>query len=122
MTRSRASAKAAGSSMERKIADHLAWELKDDRIDRKVKTGAHDKGDIANVRTPTGQRIAIEVKDYGGRYLVGPWLKEAETERINDNAAVGLVIAKRRGTTNPDEQVVFMTVRDLIELLKGTQP
>ena len=46
MTRSRATAKQAGSLFERSIADYLAVALNDDRIDRRVKTGAKDKGDI----------------------------------------------------------------------------
>lgn len=120
MARSRASAKKAGASFERLIADHLAAQV-DDRIDRRVKTGAADKGDIANVRTADGRRVVVEAKDYGGRFEVGPWLGEAETERVNDGAAVGLVVAKRRGTTNPADQVVFMTVRDLIALLTNNQ-
>lgn len=120
MTRSRASAKAAGSRFERSIADHLAQQI-DDRVDRKVKTGAADRGDIGGLRH-MGQRIVIECKDYGGRFQAGPWLNEAETERGNDDAGVGLVIAKRRGTTNPGDQVVLMTVTDLISLLTGSRP
>lgn len=117
MTRSRSSAKAAGSRFERSIADCLA-ELVDDRIDRRVKTGAKDRGDIAGVRH-MGGRVVLECKDYGGRFQVGPWLNEAEVERGNDDALAGLVVAKRRGTTDPLEQVVFMTVRDLAALLTG---
>ena len=107
--------------MERTIADCLAHHI-DDRIDRRVKTGAADKGDIGGTRTHTGARIVIEVKDYGGKYLVGPWLDETETERINDNAAAGVVIAKRRGITDPLQQVAFMTVADLITLIQGDRP
>jgi len=121
MGRSRASAKAAGSAFERSIADYLAVHLDDDRIDRRVKTGARDKGDIAGVRH-LGQRVVIECKEYGGRFLVGEWLREADIERGNDDAAAGLVIAKRRGTTDPGDQVVLMTVRDLAHLLTGTHP
>jgi hypothetical protein len=117
MSRSRQSAKAAGSRFERSIADCLA-ELVDDRIDRRVKTGAKDRGDITGVRH-RGERLVLECKDYGGRYSVGPWLAEAEAERGNDDALAGLVVAKRRGTTDPLEQVVFMTVRDLVALLTG---
>lgn len=120
MTRSRASAKAAGARFERSIADHLAREV-DDRIDRKVKTGAADRGDIGGLRH-MGQRIVIECKDYGGRLQVGPWLNEAEIERGNDDAGVGLVIAKRRGTTHPGDQIVLMTVTDLISLITGQRP
>lgn len=120
MTRSRASAKAAGSRFERQIADCLNATV-DDRIDRRVKTGAQDRGDIGGVRH-MGMRVVIETKDCGGRYNVGPWLTETETERGNDDAGIGLVIAKRRGTTNPLEQVAFMTVRDLVALLTGERP
>lgn len=120
MTRSRASAKAAGARFERAIADHLAREV-DDRIDRKVKTGAADRGDIGGLRH-MGQRVVIECKDYGGRLQVGPWLNEAEIERGNDDAGVGLVIAKRRGTTHPGDQIVLMTVTDLVSLITGQRP
>jgi hypothetical protein len=121
VTRSRATAKTAGARFERLIADALAAALDDDRIDRRVKTGAKDRGDITGLRVH-GQRIVVEVKDYGGRFNVGPWLLEADIERGNDDAAMGLVIAKRRGTTNPLEQVVFMTVADLVALLTGERP
>lgn len=121
MSRSRASAKAAGARFERVIADCLAEHV-DDRIDRRVKTGAADKGDIGGVRTKFGQRVVIEAKDYGGKYQVGPWLDEAEQERINDNAEVGLLIAKRRGVSDPLQQVVFMQVSDLVALLIGERP
>jgi hypothetical protein len=117
MTRNRASAKQAGARFERLIADHLAATV-DDRIDRRVKTGAKDKGDVAGLRVH-GQKVVIEAKDYGGRVLVGPWLNEAEVERGNDDALAGLVIAKRRGTTDPGDQIVLMTVRDLVALITG---
>ena len=121
MSRSRASAKAAGARMERIVADCLSHHV-DDRIDRRVKTGAADKGDIGGLRTPDGRRVVVEVKDHGGKYQVGPWLDEAEQERINDNAEVGLVIAKRRGISDPLQQAVFMQVSDLIALLTGERP
>lgn len=117
MGRSRQSAKAAGSRMERLVADFLAEQL-DDRIDRKVLGGAKDRGDIGGVRTPDGRRIVVEVKDHGGKIQAGPWLKEAEVERHNDGADVGLVVAKRRGNTDPADQIVLMSLMDLVELLR----
>lgn len=119
MGRSRASAKKAGSSFERLIADHLR-DTVDDRIDRRVKVGAADKGDIGGLRVH-GQRVVLEAKNYGGRYLVGQWLEEVDVERGNDDALVGAVVAKRRGTTDPGDQVVFMTLRDLVALITGTR-
>jgi len=123
MARSRASAKAAGSTFERQIADYLKIALRDSRIDRKVRTGAKDKGDIANVRTVQGGRVTLELKNYGGQFKVTEWLNEVEVERINDdNAEFGVVIAKRRGVTSPDKQVAFMTVETLAQLINGGAP
>ena len=120
MTRNRASAKAAGARFERSVADWLAEHV-DDRIDRRVKTGAKDKGDVAGVRH-MGQRVVLECKDRGGQLFVGPWLNETDIERGNDDALAGAVIAKRRGTTDPGDQIVLMTLRDFAALLTGSRP
>lgn len=120
MSRTRKTAKQVGARFERQIADYLAANL-DDRIDRRVKTGAKDCGDIANVRDSHNRRICIEAKDYGGKLNLPQWTKEAHTEADNDGAEIGIVIAKRRGTTNPGKQWVVMTVNDLIQLLTPPQ-
>jgi hypothetical protein len=119
MTRSRATAKAAGAKFERMIADGLAVALEDTRIDRKVKSGAKDKGDIANVRHPTGAKLVIECKDRGGQFYAAEWVGEAEVERINDEALAGVVIAKRKGVTDPMQQYVVMTVGEFVALIRG---
>lgn len=119
-SRNRASAKAAGARFERSIADYLR-DTVSEFIDRRVKTGAADKGDLVNVRAH-GQRVVVEAKDYGGRFHVGTWLTEADIERGNDDALAGVVVAKRRGTTDPGDQVVFMTVRDLVAIMTGRRP
>lgn len=118
MPRNRASAKAAGAAFERKVADGLSVALEDTRIDRKVKTGSKDKGDIANVRHGE-HKIVIEVKDRGGQFFAAEWVAEAETERINDEALAGIVIAKRRGVTDPMKQWCLMEVSELVALLRG---
>ena len=120
MTRTRRSARQAGSRFEREIADYLAEHV-DDRIDRRVKGGSKDKGDIGGLRH-LGSKVTVECKDYGGRLQAGPWVKEAHIAAGNDDAPTGLVIAKRRGTTNPGEQFVLMTVDDLIALMTGERP
>ena len=121
MSRSRASAKAAGSRHERVIADYLAEHVSR-FVDRMPKYGAKDRGDIGNVETFNEQPVAVEAKDYGGRLEAGTWLKEAETERINLGAIAGLVIAKRRGITAPGRQIVLMEVDDLVAILTGKRP
>ena len=116
MPRTNRSARAAGTRLERQVADYLAAHV-DDRIDRRVKTGAKDRGDIAGVRH-MGGRVVIECKDVT-RWETAAWLAEAEVERGNDDALAGLVVAKRRGKADPGEQLVLMTLADLVALLTG---
>lgn len=61
----------------------------------------------------------MEVKDYGGQLRVGGWLSEAEIERGKDDAVAGVVVAKRRGKAQPGDQIVLMTLADLVALLTG---
>lgn len=117
MARSRRSARDAGAKSERKTADYLAAALDDDRIDRRVKRGANDRGDISGLRIH-GQRLVIEVKDCARQDLPA-WTAEAHTEAGNDDALAGVVIAKRRGTTDPGRWWVHMTVDDLLALITG---
>lgn len=119
MARNHASAKAAGTRLERQVADVLAKYV-DDRIDRRVKTGAKDRGDIAGLRH-MGHRVVIEVKDVAKTNLSG-WVTEAEVERGNDDALAGLVVHKRVRHGDPLDQYVTTTVRELIALLTGTRP
>lgn len=118
MTRSRASAKAAGSKHERVIADYFRKYVSR-FIDKMPKYGANDRGDIANVETFNELPIAVECKDYGGQLKVGTWLAEAEVERINLKAVAGVVIAKRRGVTHAGDQIVLMTVDDFVAIVTG---
>lgn len=120
MTRNRTSARKAGARFERLLADHLAQTI-DTRIDRQVKRGALDRGDIAGLTDTHGRPIAIECKDYGGRLLPTDWVRQAHTEAHNAGAHVGIVIAKRRGTTDPAQQWVLMEVSDLTRLLTPPQ-
>lgn len=120
MTRSRSSAKAAGTRFESSIAAFLS-EYVDDRIERRAKTGAKDRGDLASVRAPGGGRVVVECKDVARMDLPG-WTREAEVERGNDDALLGLVVHKRRGTQDPGQQWVTCTVADLVALLTGARP
>lgn len=120
MSRNRKSAKSAGTAFETLIAGYLALHV-DDRIERRRLSGSKDRGDLSAWRF-AGRRIVAECKDYGGQLKPGPWIGEAEVQRLNDDAQVGLVIAKRRGTTDPGDQFVLMTLRDLIALTTGERP
>jgi hypothetical protein len=116
MTRNRASAKKAGTTFERQVADYLAQHV-DDRIDRRAKTGSKDRGDIAGVRI-WGQRLVIECKNTTRLNLAG-WMNQAEIERGNDDALAGLIIHKRHGNNQPGDQWVTTTLRELTALLNG---
>lgn len=116
MSRSRTSAKQAGSRFEREIADYLAAKV-DDRIDRKVRTGAKDCGDVGGVRLH-GRRVVLELKNVAKMDLPA-WTREAQLEAGNDDALVGLAVHKRHGNGNPGEQWVTCTVDDLVAILTG---
>jgi hypothetical protein len=117
MSRNRRSAKDAGARFERAIADHLAAVLDDDRIDRRVTNGTKDRGDLSGLRIH-GQRVVAECKDVTVMALPA-WTDEAHVEAGNDDALVGVVIHKRRGTGDPGRQWVTMTVDDFAGLLVG---
>lgn len=117
MARNRASARAAGTRFERTIADHLAHTV-DDRIDRRVKTGANDKGDIGGVRTQDGHRVVIEAKDCARLNLAG-WIAEAHAQAANDGALLGVIVHKRHGVGDPGSQWVTCTLDDFAALLTG---
>jgi hypothetical protein len=46
------------------------------------------------------------------------WLHEAENERVNANAEIGIVVAKRRNYGNPADQYALVRLEDLVKLLK----
>lgn len=108
-----------GSTFERAAADYLKFVLDDDRIDRRVKNGAKDRGDIGGVRI-YGQRLVLECKNTS-RINLGVWAAEAETERGNDDALAGLIIHKRHGKGKPQDQWVTMTLGDLAAILTGNR-
>ena len=118
MTRSRQSAKTAGTRFERQLADHLAQILEDDRIDRRTKTGAKDRGDLSGLRIHN-QRLVAEIKNCSRRPALSEWVTEAHTEAGNDDALAGIVVHKRHGVGDPGQQFVTMTVNDFCALITG---
>lgn len=116
--RNRQSAKKAGSGFERSIADHLKETLENPNIDRMVKAGALDKGDLANVRDSHGRLVAVECKNTATLSLP-TWMREAHAEAINYGAHVGVIVHKRHRVSDPGQQWVTLTVDDLVKLLKA---
>ena len=120
MSRSRQSAKQAGARFERTIADWLANQLDDDRIDRLARRGNKDVGDIGWVLR-AGKRVVIEAKDCA-RLDLPAWTREAETERGNADALAGVVVHKRRGVGDPGQQWVTCTLDQFIAIITGIHP
>ena len=116
MTRNRASAKKAGTTFERQVADYLAQHF-DDRNDIRTKTGSKYRVDITVVLN-WGQRLVLECKNTT-RLALADWMKQAEIERGNDDALAGLIIHKRHGKANPADQWVTTTLKELTALLNG---
>ena len=115
MGRSLRSAKNAGARFERLIADYLDDRLYGLHVDRQVRTGAHDSGDISGVHL-AGKRIAIECKNVT-RMDLPKWVREAHTEAGNIGAPAGVVIHKRHGNAQAGDQWVTMTVTDFVTIV-----
>lgn len=117
MARSRRSAKAAGARFEREVADYLASALGDDRIDRMVRRGSDDRGDICGVRCH-GKPLTVECKNVS-RMSLSEWVGEARAESANAKSLAGVVVSKRHGVGDPALQWVHMELRDLVAILTG---
>lgn len=109
MARTRQSAKQAGATFERRQADWLKANGHP-YCDRRTLSGSSDKGDLVHVELAPGVEVAAELKDYGGRLEAGPWIKELEAEMENLGTEYGIIIAKRRGVSDPGKQWVISTV------------
>jgi hypothetical protein len=79
--------------------------------ERRALAGNRDKGDIAGI-----PGVVLEVKSCQAFDLAG-WLKEAQIERENDGAAIGAVIAKKRGTTDVGQWYALLSAEQLFDLL-----
>lgn len=122
--RNRKSARKAGTLFERAVADYLnGYMLAEfgadaDPIDRRVRTGAKDKGDILGLKGIRGGKVVAECKNVTRMDLSG-WLTEARVEAANDDAPMGVVIHKRHGKGEPADQYVTMDLRTFAHLLAG---
>jgi len=105
-----------GPDFERVMAD---W-FKDQwshLIDRRVKTGVRDRGDIGNFHIH-GHALTIECKNLKS-YDLAEAIREAEKESVNDASLAGIAVVKRRGKRQPGDQYVVMTASVFLTLLKA---
>ena len=82
-------------------------------VERRSLNGAYDRGDIAGI-----QSVVIEVKDHA-RMELAQWVSELLVEIENDKAKTGVVIHKRRGTTDVGRWYATMPVDVWVNLLEG---
>jgi len=104
-----------GSAAERAVVTYLrerGWTA----AERRLAGAALDRGDIAGI-----PNTVIEVKDCGKTELAA-WIAEAERERANDGANLGVVWHKRRGKGSAAEWYVTMTGAQFADLLAAHLP
>ncbi|MEU8717508.1 hypothetical protein [Streptomyces sp. NPDC048663] len=102
--------KTKGSAWERAIVTALqaaGWPF----AERRLAGSAKDRGDIAGV-----PGVVIEAKNTATRNLAG-WVDEAELERTNDGAWLGVVWHKRVGRAAAGDGYVTMTGGQFLALL-----
>lgn len=110
-----------GAGFERMVADYMARTLPDKAIDRRVKCGARDRGDIAGFSI-AGLDCAVECKNKA-RMELAQWLDEAEAERVNAGASYGVVVHKRRGCgeARMGDTYVTMTLDTLLDIARDAR-
>lgn len=84
--------------------------------ERRALQGKHDKGDFIL----PGAKYALEAKNCKEMKL-SEWLKEAEVEAKNLGVPYGVVVHKKRGTTDPRKQYVTMDLGTFLDLISGSK-
>ena len=106
--------KTKGSAWERAIVDYLrtvGWPF----AERRLAGSTKDRGDIAGL-----VGVVIEAKNTARLDLAG-WIEEADLERANDGAWLGIVWHKRRGKASAADGYVTMTGAQFTALLAMAQ-
>ena len=103
--------KAKGTSAETAVVKYLKdkWNVP---AERRALTGAQDKGDISGISD-----VVFEVKNHKTMVL-GQWMEELKVEVKNANAETGVVVHKRKGTTDVAEWYASMPFWMYMYLLK----
>ena len=103
--------KQKGTSAESAV---VAWLKEQGRkyVERRPLHGVHDRGDIAGI-----PEVVIEVKNHA-RMELSQWVKELEVEMKNDKATTGVVVHKKKGTTDVGAWYATMPVSVWYQLLK----
>lgn len=65
--------------------------------ERRTLHGSYDRGDVTGTPGVVWEVKGGEAAKSASDGLIEAWLLETETERVNDNAAVGVLVVQRRG-------------------------
>lgn len=106
--------KAKGTSAETAVVRFLRA-IGFAQAERRTLNGILDRGDITGI-----PGVVIEVKNCARQELAA-WVAEAERERDNDRASLGVVWHKRRGKTDPADWFVTMSGSQFAALLRDQQ-
>jgi hypothetical protein len=104
--------KAKGSAFERLVCDYLAQAFPCERI----PAGATlDRGDLWT------EAAAIQCKNHRTLSL-GSWLTQTIEQQRNAGKRLHALIVKRKGTTDPSQQLVVMSLDQFRSLLSQLPP
>lgn len=103
-------ARRKGTAAETAVANWLRqwWP----HTERRALNGQHDRGDITGI-----PGTVIEIKN-AKTITLAAWTDELQTEIANDNADIGWLVIKRRGTTNPANWYWITTGDIAVQLMK----
>lgn len=107
--------KSKGTSFETLVTEYLCSEGLD--AYRQPLSGVNDKGDIHIHGWPD---FVIEAKNHK-RMELSQWITEAETEKVNANRELGIVVHKRLRKGQPQDQYVTMTLDTFARLVRYAQ-
>lgn len=104
--------RAKGTAWETQIVRYLNTFAR--HVERRALAGSSDKGDIAGVLG-----TVIEAKSCA-RIELAAWVDEAEIEKDNADATLGVVWVKRKGKANPADGYVVMSGSQFLNILFET--
>lgn len=108
--------------MNRNKQRGTAWEsaivqfLRDNGVphaERRALCGNKDRGDVAGI-----PGVCLEAKA-AKELRLAAWVDEAEAERANDGADIGVVWVKRKGKTCPGSGYAVLSGAQLVRLLQA---
>lgn len=104
-----------GSAYERSIVSYLREA--GFTVDRTRAGWSDDRGDVHGLSDPSGTPFVVECKNHQRLNLSG-WITELRTEIANAGGVAGVLVHKKRGTTDAAEQYATLPFGMLVQLLK----